>query len=185
MNYHAPNSFKIVIVMKDSNAIIVSEYIQTNSFESQILWDLTGIDLENNLSDAGVVSGNIQGDNITTHNWFITGLNTLIRVVLTAILELGVLWLFGFRKKSTFIKVGIVNAITQTLLSIMLISMYLRGGMWNYIFLTAIGEFIAFIFEVTVYILLIDEKKYLRIILYTLTANIVTIIAGVFLISII
>lgn len=183
MGYIAPRTFKVVIVMDDNDAVIISKEITTNRFESYITWDLTDVDLNESVSGVGELTGNISGldltwENLRNVNWFVTATNTFWRVVLTLVFELGILYLFKFRKKSSFIKVGITNIVTQIALSILVIAAFLNGGMWFYILSFIFLEAIVFIVETIAYMIMLKEKNKPTIFLYTFIANSVTIIMG-------
>jgi len=180
MNYIAPDEFKIVLVMKDNQAIISSTIIKTNRFESEVEWDLTNIDLSNSISNVGLLSGNIDGvDNgIENSTWFITIINTLYRIIMTLIIEIGIFYLFMFRKKSSYKIVTITNIITQILLSILVINAYLSGGYMLYLIALLLGEGIVIIAEFIVYAIYIKEKSRWRLFFYAYIANVMTILAS-------
>ena len=106
-----------------------------------------------------------------------------IRLLLTLILEGGIFWLFGFREKSSWIMFFVVNLVTQGALNILLNS----GGslMPSYlIFSLIIGEFFVFLTEMLAFPIFIKEHKKSRILLYAFIANLISLIAGGYIITI-
>ena len=185
MRYIAPRKFKIVLVMMDNDAIIVSDYIETNRFESNVAWDLTGVNLTNSSTQSGELSGDIRGDAFVGSNSYITVINTIIRVIITLSVELGLLYLFKYRKKDSFIKVGITNIITQLGLSILTISAYLMGGPFMFILAIIFLEFIVLVVEIVTYLLIIKEHTNPRIVIYTAIANFLSLALGAFITTLI
>ncbi len=185
MRYIAPRKFKIVLVMIDNDAIIISDYIETNRFESNVTWDLTGVNLTSSSAQVGVLSGDIVGDAFVGSNSYITAINTLIRVIVTLTVELGLLYLFKYRKKDSFIKVGITNIITQLGLSILTISAYLTGGPFMFILAIIFLEFIVLGVEIVTYLLIVKEHTRTRIVIYTAIANFLSLALGAFITTLI
>jgi hypothetical protein len=106
-----------------------------------------------------------------------------IRVLLTLLLEGIIFWLLGFRQKRSWLIFLVINLITQGALNIWLNSGssplpgYLLFGL-------IIGEFFVFATEMIAFPLLIKEQKKSQVLLYAVFANLVSLIAGVFIISI-
>ena len=103
-----------------------------------------------------------------------------IRLIITLLIEGIIFWLFGFRKKRSWIIFLVINLITQGILNIYLnnassiISTYLIFGL-------IFGEVFVFIAEIILFRSLIDEHKK-RVVIYTLLANLVSLVAGGYLI---
>ncbi len=104
-----------------------------------------------------------------------------IRLTLTLLLEALVFLAFGFRKKRSWILFLSMNLMTQICLNLIISSNAFSGGYWMIVYYLA--EFIIFQAEAAVACLLIREKKWWQRILSTLLANLVSLIAGVVLIS--
>ena len=104
-----------------------------------------------------------------------------IRVILTLIIEGIIFWVFGFRKKDHWIAFLIINVITQGLLNI-----WINGfvPIQSYLVLNLIAaEILVFIAEIKAFLMLIKEQR-LRTILYVLTANLMSLLAGGYIITV-
>ena len=183
VDYYAPHDFKLVLVNPDNDALIISEYIEVSRFESSITWDVSDVDLSVSSSNAGIVGGDIVGGEVTHQTWFITAINTVLRVLFTLLIELGLFYAFMYRGKIKFLKVGLVNVVTQLALSIILISTYIMGGSLGFILLTFFMEFIVFFVEYISYCLLLKEETKLKLLGYTLVANFASFVIGLTLIQ--
>jgi hypothetical protein len=106
-----------------------------------------------------------------------------IRVLLTLLLEGIIFWLFGFRQKRSWLVFFVVNLITQVALNIGLnvISSPLDEGL---ICVLIFGEIFVFYAELIAFTKYIKEQIASRILVYVIVANLVSLIAGGFLISI-
>lgn len=104
-----------------------------------------------------------------------------MRVALTLLIEGAVFALFQYRKKRSWTVFLIVNLLTQGVLNIMLSATLYPTG-YEIIGLV-FGEFFIFAVEMIAMPLLIKEHGKLRAVLYALTANAVSLIAGGFMIT--
>ncbi|GKX29477.1 hypothetical protein SH1V18_19570 [Vallitalea longa] len=105
-----------------------------------------------------------------------------IRLLITLLLEGIIFWLFGFRRKRSWIVFIVINLITQGALNIWLNNVC--SLMSSYLIFTLIfGEFFVFLTEMIMFPILINEHKK-RAIIYSLVANIVSLIAGGYLITV-
>jgi hypothetical protein len=114
---------------------------------------------------------------------FRTALLVSIRLLLTLLFEGIIFWLFGFRQKSSWLIFLIINLITQGLLNIGLNS----GGslMPSYLIFSLIfGEFFVFTAEMISFPLFIKEHKKSHSLSYAFIANLVSLIAGSVIITI-
>jgi hypothetical protein len=106
-----------------------------------------------------------------------------LMIVLTLIIEAIVFFLFGFRRKRSWLVFLIVNLITQVVLNIFLsrsstpINGYLIGALIS-------GEFLVFIIEMAAFLTLVKEHGRLRTALYVITANLLSLIVGGYLITV-
>jgi hypothetical protein len=109
-----------------------------------------------------------------------------IRIALTLMLEALVFFLFGYRQKISWIIFLTVNLVTQGVLFIWLNSLYtspLSGDF--YIILTMIfAEILIFIVEMTVFLIFIKEHRRLRTAGYVVVANLLSLILGGYLITV-
>lgn len=105
-----------------------------------------------------------------------------LRVILTLAIEAAVFWLFGYRSGRSWIAFLIINLVTQGLLNIWLNSYSPLGG--YVIFSLLIGELGVFLTELIAFPVTVREHRPLRTVLYVLTANLLSLIAGGFLITV-
>ena len=175
-----PREFKILLYTSDG-IIITSDLIIMEQYDYRLTYDLEGVDLSFNQTNVGVISG-FNGKpwlNVTT--WF----NFLLRLILTLAIELGLLYLFNFRKKWTFLIILGMNIISQVILNIVLISVYYTSFDNGYAFPVTliIGEFFVFLGEALFVSILIKEHKLGRRIGYSLVANTLSLVIGLLLAS--
>ncbi len=106
-----------------------------------------------------------------------------IRLFLTLLLEGIVIWLFRFRQKRSWLVFLAINLVTQGTLNIWLNS----GGSLipSYlIFSLIIGEVFVFAAEMVLFSIFIKEHKKSRILFCVFTANLISLIAGGYIISV-
>jgi len=105
-----------------------------------------------------------------------------MRVTLTLAIEGIIFFIFGFRNKKSWIAFIVINLITQGSLNI-----WINGFMptQSYTILGLIlGEFIIFIVEIIGFLYFVKEHNKLRTVLYVLVANLLSLIAGGYIITI-
>ncbi len=98
------------------------------------------------------------------------------RIVLTLLIEGAILFLFGFRKKQTWLIFLALNLVTQSFLNISLSRAPIYYDYW--IFGMLIYEIIILIAELAGFLMLIKEQSRLRRLLYVVTANMVSFFVG-------
>lgn len=105
-----------------------------------------------------------------------------MRLLLTLFIEGLIFWLFGFRQKRSWLVFLVINLVTQGALNIWLdkSSMILQS---YFIFNLIIGEFFVFAAEMITFPIFIQEHKKRRISLYAFIANLVSLIAGGYIIE--
>ncbi|SKC82187.1 hypothetical protein [Maledivibacter halophilus] len=104
------------------------------------------------------------------------------RVILTLIIEALIFFVFGYRQKRSWYIFLIINLLTQGVLNIWLNGFF---PLDSYIILALIfGEIFVFIVESLAFLTFIKEHSRLRTILYVLLANILSLIAGGYIITI-
>ncbi|MBF4692001.1 hypothetical protein ISU02_02670 [Fusibacter sp. Q10-2] len=113
---------------------------------------------------------------------FRSALIVSLRVILTLLIEAIVFWFYKFREKRSWIVFLVINLLTQGVLNIWLIKWStLLGG---YLILYQVhGEFFVFLAEIVGFSLFIREKGKWPVIKYVIVANLVSLIAGGFLIT--
>lgn len=166
--YSAPAKFKVAIILGD-DTIITSKVINRRMYHSQMKFDLTGVDFKTTTKDAGDLKEIVPYGHIS---W-----RLVVRVIVTILVELGILYLFMYRDKKTFKIVGITNLVTQTLLTIfMYIAYYFWLATLGLILVLIIGELLVFTGEMIYYRYTLKEKSKSRAVLYGFVANLVTLI---------
>lgn len=169
--FSAPKNFKIAILIND-DIIITSKEINRKLYQAKFTFDLTGVDLTKSQVDVGKIKEDVPVGEIT--------LNFILRVALTVLIELGILWLFKYRNKKSFNLVAITNLITQSILTLFILcSHYIWLVFVGPIITIIIGELFVFSFETVFYAIKLKEKQKLVAIIYALVANIVTCILSI------
>lgn len=105
-----------------------------------------------------------------------------IRVLLTLLLEGIIFWLFKFRQKRSWVIFVAINLVTQGVLNIILNSSSLMPS--YLIFTLIIGEVFVFATEMTAFPIFIHEHKKSYILIYVFIANLISLIAGGYIISV-
>ena len=104
-----------------------------------------------------------------------------MRVLLTLLIEGFIFWLFGFRKKRSWLIFFAINLVTQGTLNILLNSGSL---MQSYLVVKLIiGEFFVFLAELLAFPVLINEHEKPRILIYVIIANLLSLVAGGYIIT--
>jgi hypothetical protein len=106
-----------------------------------------------------------------------------IRLLLTLLFEGIIFWLFWFRQKRSWLIFLAINLVTQGALNIWLNS----GGslMPSYLIISLlIGEFFVFAAEMIAFPIFIEEHNKSRSLIYAFIANLVSLIAGGYIISV-
>ena len=110
---------------------------------------------------------------------------TALRIILTLLLEGFVFFIFGYRKLISWIVFLIVNVITQGALNLYLNSHSMPLDASVYIIFNLISfEILIFLFEMFVFLIVIDEKRRWLTALYVIAANLLSLVLGGYLITI-
>jgi hypothetical protein len=170
-----PREFKILLYT-ESGVIITSELITMTQFDYRLTFDLEGIDMTLDQSNVGIISGNVGNPWMNVTTW----VNFLLRLILTLAIELGILFLFGFRKKSTFIIILGMNIISQIALNVALISNFyvIDSSGYQFVYTFIIGELLVFTIEAILVSVFIKEHKLFSKISYSFIANAASLIIG-------
>lgn len=105
-----------------------------------------------------------------------------MRIVLTLVIEGIIFWIFGFKKKNSWVAFLIINLITQGALNIWINGVIPTQG--YIIFGLIFGEIFIFIAEIIAFSIFVKEHNRLRKVLYVLIANFISLIAGGYIITI-
>lgn len=105
-----------------------------------------------------------------------------IRVILTILIEGFIFWLFMFKEKRSWLIFLTINLVTQGALNIWLSSQ--ASLLSNYlIFSLIVGEIFVFAVEMIAFPIFIKEHKKSYILIYAFVANLISLIAGGYIIS--
>jgi len=99
----------------------------------------------------------------------------ILRIALTLLIEGGIFYLFGYRKKRSWIAFVIINLITQGGLNIIFLSQNI-GYMWFFAFIFT--EFFVFAVEIAAFVIVLREKKPIIAAVYAFTANLASLVLG-------
>jgi hypothetical protein len=105
-----------------------------------------------------------------------------MRLLLTLLIEGIIFYLFRYRKRQSWLVFLGINLITQGMLNIWLNSV--SSLMTNYLIITLIiGEIFVFIAEMMAFPIFIKEHRKRRIIIFVMVANLLSLIAGGYIIE--
>ncbi|XMB71712.1 hypothetical protein RJI07_06260 [Mycoplasmatota bacterium WC30] len=180
--FRAPDVFKIALVT-ESGELLVSDIIHKQNFNAYF---------EVNIMDASVLESPLEVPDFVgtyTGNLYITdvdeilgyetiALQTIINVTLTLIIELGVLFLFGYREKKSYKTALILNLITQTILTIFILFAFKSWSIFGAVGVFLIGELIVFTIEIVTYRKLLKENTKTKATIYALVANAGSLVLG-------
>lgn len=174
--FRVPLEFKISAVF-DDDVIVTSEFITMSQYDFHITWDLRGIDPTVSMTDAGTLSGLTDSPFLRLNTW----LHFFARLIVTLAIELAVLWVFGFRRQKTFVLLTLLNIFTQTALTWGTIFAFHTGR--DRAFLSALAAFIlgevaVFLTEILYTVIVVKERSIFRRLVYSLTANLLSLMAG-------
>lgn len=169
-----PKRFKIII-QKSNGKLQVSEIITNNNFNAVVNYDM---------KENRVIA--ITGSNIV-EKYGISNLSDglydyLKRILATLAIELLIAIFFGYRSLKKISMIALVNFITQTLLTLLFISLYAVFNDFfsenGYAALLLLGEIIVIIIEYLIYCKLFRQEEKTKLRDYTLAANIASIFIG-------
>jgi hypothetical protein len=169
-SYNPPSTFKIILIFED-NSYITSKPITTSLFNSKVTFDLTGINLDVVTSNAGTIEENLPVRTMT--------FELILRIIGTILIELIVLFLFGYTMKKSYLFVTYVNLITQvTLTGFMFMMKYFYAPVFGELAVLAVGELLIFTIEIILFRHYLTEKSKNRAMLYALIANFFSLVAS-------
>ncbi len=188
--YYPPEKFKVLCYFPDTDTFAVSDVYERYAFDSYYAVDLS----EKTIAPDTEQGEGAQKDAPTivlenNYNYVGEAFALILRILLTVLLEVGLAWLFGFRKKWALLCIAIVNVITQVGFNVFLNVIQYQSGALAFLIVYFLGEMFVFMLEVVVFLLVLrkqreeQEKSYgiVRIICYTICANLLSFVAGVYL----
>ncbi|MDA3931733.1 MAG: hypothetical protein PF513_03260 [Tenericutes bacterium] len=186
LGYFAPpNQFKIVLVI-ETGEMIISNVVNTTLFNAEVTFDLSDFSLQE--AESEVIDGIpvYQIDNPSPQEsipWGEIILQIIVAVVLTLVIEIFILFVFGYNQKSTYKLVIYVNLVTQFVFHTALIGMTLFASFFGFVFIFIVGELIVLTIEIIIYRIYLKEKSKTMATLYAIFANIISLIFGTLLLT--
>ena len=177
---HPPDTFKILIYFPETEHFVVNESVyRTYAFYTYYQINATKIGLTSD--SQGAMNFEIQ--NIYRYGRMI--FLFLFQVAMTLAIELGIAKRFHLSGKRVFRYIVIVNLISQTLLTITLVSLDYVGGTFAFIFFYIVLETLVFLLEGILYAVNLKRISDTKIDkwkpwAFSWTANTVSFLAGVF-----
>ncbi|MBU1142843.1 MAG: hypothetical protein KKH92_04275 [Firmicutes bacterium] len=169
-SYNPPSNFKILIIFEDGS-YVTSKPVTTSLFNSKVTFDLTDVNLEVVVSNAGTIVEDLPVQTMT--------MELILRIIGTILIELIVLFLFGYATKKSYLFVTYINLITQvTLTGFMFMMKYYYFPVFGELAVLAIGELLIFTIEIILFRHYLTEKTKNRAMLYALIANFFSLIAS-------
>ncbi|MCK7485090.1 MAG: hypothetical protein MZU97_05720 [Bacillus subtilis] len=164
--YWPPDLFKVVIAFEDG-VVITSTIHERIGFNADVTFDLTNVDQSVSSTNAGEISQFIP--------WTRIGIQYAWRALATILIELGFVYLLGFRSRRTFVVIGLANLATQTILSAFVYYVHLIvSPYYGPFFVIAIGEIIVIAIEFMLYAFLFKERIKRRIAVAAVFGNLIT-----------
>ncbi len=179
--FSPPSVFKAVVVTESGN-MFVSDIVNKTFFDAEFTWDLSDVNISNPDSQVTLNAGNIH-ENIPRVTGFLSTIS--ISIVITVALELGVLFIFGYRQKQSYMTALIINIITQLILFTAIYTTNLFMSIYGGILALLLGELFVFIFEIIYYSKKLTEHSRGKAIGYGFLANLVSLILGTYILSLI
>lgn len=176
--FNPPDKFKIVLILESSDIIIVSDIIHKTLYYAEFTFDLSHDDLLEQDFYQGVERYLVENAVYEYIPWTKMIIQFVLAVILTLILEVFVLFMFGYKKKSSYIFVFYINLITQVLFHSGLIYFSLRGAFFGFVASFIIGEVLVFGIEMYLYRKYLKEKPINIASLYGFVANLVSMVLG-------
>ncbi len=168
--YNPPSTFKIILIFEDGT-YVTSKPVTTSLFNSKVTYDLTGVNIDTIISNAGTIEENLPVQTMT--------IDLISRIIGTIAIELIVLFLFGYAKKKSYLFVMYVNLFTQiSLTGFMFMMKYYYSPFFGELAVLVIGELVIFTLEIILFRQFLREKSKKRAVLYALVANFFSLIAS-------
>lgn len=179
--YYPPDTFKVVLYEPETGKYLSSDVLKRDAFDSYF----TAVIGEGAFSSVGYDGEKSSNDRIQAYRMkqgFSRFGAPLVRIALTAVIELLIAFCFGFKgKRRVYLILG-ANVLTQAILNLTLINFWENDEFT----VTLICEIVVFVIEWLIYRWLFyrgeeKEQKKKRIFVYTLIANAVTFLVGILL----
>lgn len=158
--YYPPDTFKVALYFPDTGAILTSGVLERTAFETRYTVDLAGVDLSGQPARALPVGEGSNGAPAQpTPELPVEEDDTLaaalpgvaLRLVVTVVVELAVMWAFGYRERGLMAFALVVNVVTQALLNAGLAVAGHYGGPAREMLALARGEALVFAAEAALF----------------------------------
>ena len=185
--YYPPSSFKILLYYPETNTFVSSGIYERYAFDTYYTVDMQGLQM-NSVDYNDNLSTDERIEAYRSYDYRQEMLTLSIRIILTILIEMVVAICFGFRTKKQLLVLTFVNILTQVLLNIALNMIQYNAGPMAvklfYVLLEAVVFGIEAVFYCTVLKKISVKKNNGFYILYSLVANMISFVAGLFLYSI-
>lgn len=174
--YYPPSPFKILLYFPETDTYAVSEIQERYAFDSYFTVTMDGQQISSVR---------------TSYDFTWEIISLVCRIVVTIALELAVAWCFRLREKKQVQTIFWVNVVTQVLLNLSLNCINYYQGSYSFVFLYVLLEFVVFIVEAIIYVVLFRKHGILRgasnqnsaiskgrLVFYSLAANVISFIGG-------
>jgi hypothetical protein len=170
--YYPPKTFKILLYYPDTGEFRASGICERYAFDSYFTVDV-----------GTMQSGAAPLPAERSYNYAREVAGFMVRLIITLLIELGVAWLFGFRRKELLLLILGANVVTQVALNLILNGVYNQHGPWAFLFYYVVLEPVIFAAEALFYCLTFRRFgdagiKRRRIVLYALAANVCSFVGG-------
>ncbi len=170
--YYPPQTFKILLYWPDTGEFRSSEICERYAFDSYYTVDTGTMQTETTVLP-------VERD----YNYTREVAGFIARLIITLLIELGVAWLFGFRRKELLLLILGANVVTQAALNLILNGVYNQQGPWAFLFYYVVLEPVIFAAEAFFYCLTFRRFgdagiRRRRIVLYALAANVCSFVGG-------
>jgi len=166
--------------MKRNNEDYIFEFFRNGSYEKLIVsYGGESFEVPCSWRDYGyhpIVTLNLKERTVTEGSPAIRTVPLIIlRIALTLLIEGGIFYLFGYRKKRSWIIFVITNLVTQGALNVVLAG---RNFVYLWFIALFVLEILIWLFETLVFVIFLKEKQKLEAVVYTFLANLASLVLG-------
>lgn len=181
--YYPPSNFKILLYYPESGTFAVSRIYEKYAFDSYYTVDMDGVSIGSvDYDDEQHTDERIEA--YRSYDYTLETLSLIARIVITVVVEIGIAWFFGFRKKELLLLLVGVNVATQIVLNLFLNVINYNAGQQAFLENYILFEVLVFAIEAVVYCVYIKRiseqpKRNWFYVVYALVANILSFGAGI------
>lgn len=176
-SYYPPSVFKVLIYFPSVDSFYCSEILESYAFNSYFSLNLGDFSITKSEQTQLLPTAK------KSYDYFGEVIMMILRILATIAIELLIALLFTIRKKNLFIKIAIVNVITQVFLNVILNLLNYLDGAFVCLFAYIILEMIIAVVEGIAFSIIFVKSKeikmpILKAIFYSLSANALSFLAG-------